>query len=145
LKKNLPKKKIASLTRRNYIQKLIRQKISEHWFSIFRGKFVKIADNSDRNICSRSDSPIMHPLMTNNNNAYPILANGNGCAYGTLGRRIPGQNFVAAGSMSLGRPRSDRFCDEAIVETHFQHPKRVQVPLWEGQRPILNFAPRGKL
>ena len=101
-------------------------------------------------IVARSDSPIMHPLINsnnngnNNNNAFPILPNSNsgGCHYGTLGRRNPGQSYGGESScgrvMTLGRPRSERFCDGEIethfqqqkrdLETHFQQPKRVQFP-----------------
>ncbi len=86
-------------------------------------------------IVARSDSPIMHPLMGNNcNNAYPILSNSNngGYVYGTLNRRNQPQNFGHSGGgpggvMTLGRPRSERYCDGEI-ETHFQQQKRVQFP-----------------
>ncbi len=90
-------------------------------------------------IVARSDSPIMHPLNNgnnnNNSNAFPMLTNSNnggGCHYGTLGRRNPGQNYGGENNgggrvMTLGRPRSERFCD-GDIETHFQQPKRVQFP-----------------
>ena len=80
-------------------------------------------------IVARSDSPILHPLMNtggHGSNAFPILTNSNNVGYGTLGRRPVAPSYMG-GSMTMGRPRSERFCD-AEIETHFQHPKRVQFP-----------------
>jgi len=91
--------------------------------------FIKLTSGLNPLIVARSDSPILHPMMNGNNNnvnIFPILPNSGVGGYGTLGRRPTGQSYVG-GSMTLGRPRSERFCD-AEIETHFHNPKRVQFP-----------------
>ena len=93
-------------------------------------------------IVPRSDSPIMHPLIGNNSNAYPILPNNGGCMYGTLGRRNNNNNnhsnfgHPGNGVMTLGRPRSERYCDGEI-ETHFQqqHQQHLQQQQHQQQQP----------